>query len=305
MVDFDPGAGTFNLTSVGNYDVFILRLDNSGNFIWAGKIGVLGLDNGFSIAVDASGNIYTCGLFMGAVDFDPGPNVFNIASAGIQDIFVLKLNSSGDFVWAKAMGGVAQDEGRALALDALGNVYITGIFNSTADFGPSSATYTLTDVTGGNIFLCKLDASGNFEWAVESGGHAADIGTSVALNTAGNLYVTGFFFSHSLTVTSPLLNADTSALTNDIVIAKTSTIPTGNGELENYSYTISISPNPVRNELVVSSSEFGDQTELTIYNILGKVIYTKHLSSDFGRLTISVADFPSGIYFVRVKSSER
>ena len=62
-VDFDPGAGTFNITSVGGRDIFITKLDAAGNLVWAKGMGGASDDEGFSIAVDASGNVYTTGYF--------------------------------------------------------------------------------------------------------------------------------------------------------------------------------------------------------------------------------------------------
>jgi Beta-propeller repeat len=103
-VDFDPGAGVFNLTSVGGSNIFVSKLDASGNFVWAKSTGSgNGISN--SIAVDASGSVYTTGSFNGTVDFDPGVGVFNLTSAGSDaDIFVSKLDASGNFVWAKSVG---------------------------------------------------------------------------------------------------------------------------------------------------------------------------------------------------------
>src|ERR1043166_7136006 len=105
------------------------------NFLWAKKFGSNGPDGGHAIWVDALGNSYTTGGFNGTVDFDPGPGTFNLTSAGSRDIFICKLNAAGNFVWARAMGGAANnDDAFAIALDGSGNVYTTGFFNGTADF---------------------------------------------------------------------------------------------------------------------------------------------------------------------------
>ena len=121
-VDFDPGAGIFNLTSaVGGTDVFIQKLDPSGNFIWAKAFGGTSTDQGNSITVDVFGNIYTTGFFSDTVDFDPGAGTFNLTSAGNHDVFIQKLDASGSFLWAKAFGSSSNDFGLSITADAFGN----------------------------------------------------------------------------------------------------------------------------------------------------------------------------------------
>ncbi len=186
-VDFNPGTGTSNLTSAGNTDVFISKLNASGNFVWAKKLGGTLEDGGVSV-VDASGNVYTAGRFNGTADFDPGTGTYNITSAGDTDIFVTKLDDSGNFVWAKSMGGTSADAAYNLTLDASGNIYTTGYFTGTAYFGSS----TLTSAGIWDIFVSKLDASGNFVWAKSMGGTSQDLGKYIAVDGSGNVYSTGF-----------------------------------------------------------------------------------------------------------------
>jgi len=81
-----------------------------------------------SVAVDSSGNVYTTGHFGGTVDFDPGAGTTNLTSNGHEDVFVSKLDSSGDLVWAKSFGGTGRDRGWAVAVDSSGNVYTAGFF---------------------------------------------------------------------------------------------------------------------------------------------------------------------------------
>ena len=113
-------------------------------FEWAKGIGGTSYDIGYSITTDASGNIYTTGYFNGTVDFDPGGGTFNLTSVGGMDIFISKVNSSGDFLWAKGIGGTSDDYGKSITTDESGNVYTTGYFVGTGDFDPSSSTFNLT-----------------------------------------------------------------------------------------------------------------------------------------------------------------
>lgn len=196
-VDFDPGAGIYNLTVSSSYgDIFILKLDASGNFLWAKNMGGASADWGHSIAVDPAGNVYTTGLFYWTADFDPGAGTFNLTSNGSSDIFISKLDSSGNFVWAKSMGGTASDERPSIALDAAGNIYTTGNFAGTVDFDPGAGTFVISPASGYNydVFVSKLDSSGNFVWAKNMGGPSFDIAYSIAIDASGNVYTTGYFY---------------------------------------------------------------------------------------------------------------
>src|SRR4051812_35469345 len=98
---------------------------NAQNFMWAKGMGCANVDDeGMAITTDALGNIYTTGYFSGTVDFDPGPGVFTITPvSGSIDVFISKLDASGNFVWAKSLGGFNQDVGTSISVDASGNVY--------------------------------------------------------------------------------------------------------------------------------------------------------------------------------------
>ena len=198
-VDFNPDAAvTYNLTSAGGLDIFIIKLDAAGNFIWTKQIGG-GLDDHVtSIKINSFG-VFTTGYFYGSSDFNPDPTITNnLTSLGDRDIFISKLDVSGNFVWAKRMGGTATDVSTSIAIDALGNVYTTGYFHGTSDFNPDPAvTYNFTsNITNPNyndIFISKLDASGNFIWAKQIGGSVDNGGLSLDLDAQANVYTTGYF----------------------------------------------------------------------------------------------------------------
>ena len=159
-VDFDPGSGIYNLASSGG-DIFISKISSSGNFIWAKSIGGSSFDLGNSITTDASGNVYTTGYFNNTVDFDPGSGIYNLASSGYNDIFISKISSSGNFIWAKSIGGSSFDLGNSITTDASGNVYTTGYFNGTVDFDPGFSSFVLTSSGSADIFIHKLSTCSN------------------------------------------------------------------------------------------------------------------------------------------------
>jgi hypothetical protein len=147
---------------------------------------------GRDIAADAAGNTYVTGLFDGAVDFDPahpGTDGVQRSKNNAQNTFVAKYAADGAFLWAERMGGDGSsgptDLGKALAVDASGNVYVVGSFSNNADFG----SFTLTSAAGDG-FVAKLNASGNFQWVQPyTNGDGGGMG-DVAVDGGGNIYVT-------------------------------------------------------------------------------------------------------------------
>jgi len=192
-VDFDPGSGDFTLTAAGQFDVFISKLNPSGNFEWAKRIGGNFYQGGLSILLDASGNMYVLGYFYGAVDFDPGP-AEQMLTATDQDVFIMKLNPQGDLLWAKNVGGNGQDAGYSLLTDTLQNVCVAGFYSGTGDFDPGTGVFNLTAVGARDIFVLKLDSYGDFQWAISVGGAGDDFGRSLDSDASGNLYITGLFY---------------------------------------------------------------------------------------------------------------
>ncbi|HBK87862.1 MAG TPA: hypothetical protein DDZ56_04380, partial [Cytophagales bacterium] len=193
-IDFDPGPGVSNLTSLGYNDAFVLKLDNDGNFIWAKSFGTTNPnDIGYSIAVDPSGNVITSGQIAGATDLDPGPGVSMVTPTG-YGAFVQKLDTNGSFVWGITFSGSSNiDAARAVATDVAGNVYVTGLFTGTSDFDPGPGTFTMTALTYSNVFVAKLTANGNFSWAKSFGGPGWDYGNSITVDPLGNVYTAGQF----------------------------------------------------------------------------------------------------------------
>ena len=194
-VDFDPGTGTSNLSSGGaaSTDAFLWKLDTNGNLVWARRAGGTGIDKGNAVTVDSSGNVLSTGHFQGTADFDPGSGTLNLISAGVMDVFVVKLDANGNLTWAKAFGGVAIDNGLDLALDGAGNVYLAGGFANTVDFDPGAGTFILSAAGFDDGFAMKLDANGTFVWARAFRGTCSETALRVAVDGAGNVYLTGSF----------------------------------------------------------------------------------------------------------------
>ena len=178
--------GGGDITAAGfDYDIFVLKLNSSGTFEWVYTAGDTEMDNGWSIAVDSSGNSYITGRFEETVNFGGG----DITVAGEKDIFVLKLNSSGVFQWVYTAGGSSSDFGYGIDLDSSGNSYITGYFEETVNFGGGD----ITAAGSYDIYVLKINPSGVFQWVYTVGGTSSDYGRDIALDSSGNSYITGYF----------------------------------------------------------------------------------------------------------------
>ncbi|MFK7969663.1 MAG: SBBP repeat-containing protein [Bacteroidia bacterium] len=191
-VDFDPGTGTQNITA-SSTDMFIEKLDANGDFVWV-KTFATNISQQFfirdakSIAIDNSGDVYVTGTYSGQVDFDPGAGTTFLDQGGI---FILKLNKGGDLVWVK---GIRTDSrlasGNGIVIDNSGNITTTGYFYGVTDFDPGTAVLNLGARNQRAIYVQKLDASGNFMWAIHI---EADLASSIALDKSGDIYVAGWF----------------------------------------------------------------------------------------------------------------
>jgi len=192
-VNFDPGTGSRVLSSTG-VSAFALKLSGDGSLGWADAMGGGSSDSaeGNSILADPSGNVYLAGDFAGTINFDPGAGVVDRTGTG-GAVFVLKLTSSGDFGWVQTpttsgdYGSIAW----GLAQDSHGSLYATGFFSGTL----SAAPVTVLGASGPyDAFVLKLSQStGGPTWATKVDGMDGDLGTGVAVDSAGNLYVSGNF----------------------------------------------------------------------------------------------------------------
>lgn len=202
--DFDPGPDVYELTSVGETDTYIAKLDNNGEFEWAFTIG--GTDGGYiearALATDAFGNLYVTGMMYETIDFDPSLTEYNLSAGDYNNIFIAKFDPVGSLLWAKNILGDDISEGNDIAIDAAGNVYITGFFNGTSDFNPDPIdTYYLESESTGflstDIVILKLSEAGEFVWVKNIGGHGGFVsfnaGAAIAVNDEG-VYTTGNFY---------------------------------------------------------------------------------------------------------------
>lgn len=192
-VDFETGPGVTDLAAVGEYDAFLAKLDVNGNLVWIKQISGTEYEFGGSVSMDALGNIYISGVFQGTPDFDPGADTFNLTSAGERDPFIAKLDSDGDFVWARSIGSANDELGWTVKADASGNIYASGIYEGTLDVDPGPATFNLTTSGGRDSYILRLDSNGDFVWGKTFGSATFDDGVYGLDIDATGIYTTGTF----------------------------------------------------------------------------------------------------------------
>jgi hypothetical protein len=221
-ITFDTTTLT-NSSTVGTWDVFVVKYDTSGNVLWAKSAGGTEFDFGKAISTDASGNILVTGEFaLPTITFGT-TTLTNSGSVGTKNIFVVKYDPSGNVLWAKSTGGRGNDYGWGISTDASGNILVTGGFESpTITFG----TTTLTNSGGFDVFLVKYDPSGNALWAKSAGGTRSDYGKGISTDTSGNILLTGWFYSPTITFGATTLTNGGSIDTSDIFVVKYD--PSGN-----------------------------------------------------------------------------
>ena len=162
-VDFDPGPGVMNRTSNGGQDFYILKLDGSGNFLWVQTFGNTANDVIGNAQVDKMDNIIVTGHFRNSIDFDPSVNVDMKTSNGWHDVYILKLDEFGNYLWTKTFGGAGTDVSRGVAINSINDITIAGNFMNTVDFNPGAGVTTKSALTV-DIYILQVDAAGNFKW---------------------------------------------------------------------------------------------------------------------------------------------
>lgn len=283
--------GDTNLSTGGSSDIFVTKLDANGNWLWAQTAGIISYTYGLGIHTDANANIYVTGRFYDLVNFG---NI-SIESVGSGDVFVAKLDSNGNWLWAKQAGSTGFDTAYGISTDANGNCYITGEFSGSADFGST----TLTSEGVNDIFVARLDPAGNWLWAKKSGSTNEDFGNGISIDSNGNAFVTGYFYGN-ISFDNSTYSSNGSA---DIFISKISSIehlllaPNGGEEWQAGSMQ------------TISWSLFNAGSEVNIFisNDNGAnwmLLNSSPVPASLGNYAITVPNLTSNECLVKIQSTE-
>lgn len=185
--------GTFNLTSVGAADIFMLYFDGAGSLIRNFRIGGIGDESGLAIKADLNSNVYLVGTIGSAnVNFNVYGGSQLISSSGALDGFIAKYDFSYGIQWVQRVGGGTVDDAISdVDVDAAGNAYVVGTYRGPAMFSGTSITLTNSGNTDG--FISKLNSAGTFLWARKVGSIGADAINNIRLNGKGAAYIAGHF----------------------------------------------------------------------------------------------------------------
>ena len=194
-IDFDPSLSVFNLTStISQGSGYILKLDNNYNLRWVKQIPT-NISNSFimNFQLDKYHNIFCSGIFKGTVDFDPNSSIYNLTADTVKgDYFVIKLDSNGNFLWAKQIPNNKFASKPIIDIDSNCNVYLFANFKDTVDFDPGSGITNMISSNDKDGFILKLDSSGNFVWIKQITTNNFLGFRSVNIDNNQNLILTGY-----------------------------------------------------------------------------------------------------------------
>jgi hypothetical protein len=205
-LDFGGGA----LVSGGKSDIFVAKLDVSGKKMWSTSFACADDTSVVKIAVDSASNVFVFGNFSTSVTFGKD----TLVGAGSGDFFLAKLDSNGAPLWSKRFGDIGDQSGAGMTVDGAGNVLLTGTFTGALSFGGKALVASQSD---NDIFVAKLDTNGDQLWSDRFGDGSDQFGAGVAVDSAGNVLLTGSF-SGSVNFGGKSLDAADSG--TDIFVAK-------------------------------------------------------------------------------------
>jgi len=176
--------GDTTLTSAGLLNYFVAKLSPAGKFLWARSGGGSKIDRGYGVAADAAGNCYVTGHYQSSdATFDGHP----LPPAVDYDIFIAKYDAGGKLLWIKTAGGAGYDYGHGIAVNAAGNVFVTGAVVGDCAFGDVKITNEKTS----HLFCACYDAEGNLAWLKTAQGKASNAGNAITVDGSGNAYIGG------------------------------------------------------------------------------------------------------------------
>lgn len=292
--------GATTLTNGGSgADMYVVRLNATGTATWAYSTSGSGWDEAKTLAVDASGNVYVGGTFNSS-SLVFGATTLTNASAGSNDMFLVKFNSTGSVVWASGMGGNGSDVVSSMALDAAGRIYLAGRYASSM---LSLGSYTLTKTGDSTMFLAEVDAStGAAVWGNTTGGTGSSDAAYVSTDNSGEVYTAGSYNDGSMTFGSMVLNNASTG--SDDMYATRLNRTTGINEPLAATHDVVIYPVPNNGDMNVQFVGKG-YTRLNIFDATGRMVYEQPLNeNDLDRkVRIQVSNVADGVCIVQAHST--
>lgn len=289
----------------GNFDVYLVKFDSTGNRIWGTYFGGSGIEGGISnilagknIASDYQGNIYLAGTTTSSSSIAVG-GYQNVFGGGSHDCYLAKFDSAGTLSWSTYFGGSGDERGWNASTDIYGNIFISGRTNSAS--GIANAGFQNSLAGNYDIFVASFSPSGSLYCSSYFGGTDGEWAYAPALDNAGNLMVPGFTYSTSGISNSGFQQVYGGGTYDAYLVKMQSCAPTGIEESSISDFVIF--PNPFSTETVlIPGKEFNDAT-IILSNSLGKEVRKiNHVNGN--RITIDRKGLSNGIYFISIATNE-
>ena len=312
--DFNPGEETYIMEPREEFAAFLVKLDKNGNFKWAIQPGGYAINTNLNkkrpFEIDSEGNIILAFDFRNTVDFNPSEEeTLLTANGNFTDVFIQKLDSLGNLLWVKQIGGPDYEALGGLHLDENNNIYITGYYTGTVDFDPGTSTYELTAGNEWNIglFIAKYSPEGNLVWAhpinwVENDGtYSYGYGNDITTDIAGNVISVGKFGGkynfNPNGIASVLFSADSEYSFSGYVM-KLDGITTNIKHFEN-DISFKCYPNPFSNKITISGARQMLNADFWLRSVSGQtIVHKKNISGN--NIEINTGNIPAGIYFLEI-----
>jgi hypothetical protein len=285
--------GTSTLTPIGGRDVFVVKYDKNGNFIWVKSAGGLQDDRANGVTVDVNQNVFITGEFRDYAAFGTDTINNNGGPAG-RDIFVSMLRADGNWIWAKKAGSNnGGDRGNGITVNSKGNLFVCGQITDTSNFG---GNITLIPNDTIDAFVAAIDTLGNWKWALSGGGTIEDRGNGIACDDSCNVYTAGYYNTGATFGNFNL----TGAGGKDVFIVSVRNACfdyTGIRDGTEAALIINLYPNPTSNFFYVEfdNPNFSRAT-IQIIDLLGKVVLAAENIHGSNTSTIDIGHLPMGVY---------
>jgi hypothetical protein len=209
-LDITAGTKTVSMKSKGRTDAILIKLAAGGDTEWIKQYGGRYDDAIMHVAVDANNNIYVQGIFKDIANW--GGQDLKAGGGSDNDVVLAKYDVNGDHVWSQRFGNAFNEVAGGVAVDPAGNVTIAGSFENkgSISFGDKDDHVSLGEA---DVYVARFSGDGKLQWAKTFGGDRVDVAYDVALDSAGNALVTGWFegtvdFGKNGTVSTKNLNKD-------------------------------------------------------------------------------------------------